>query len=78
MVNIKDLLAKEIENLNDEQLKQVSDFIAFLKYRNYAAKLPIEKSQAITIHSEFARSDRQLSEVRFEEYSEFIRQEDLK
>ncbi|RCJ28052.1 hypothetical protein A6770_24510 [Nostoc minutum NIES-26] len=78
MVELKDLLRQEIENLNEEQLKQVSDFIAFLKFRNQTVNWQIDKNKLASLYSEFAEEDRELAEEGLDEYAEFLRQEDLK
>lgn len=70
MLPLKELLRQEIENLN-EQLKQLSDFIAFLKFRSRSASWQIDKNQIAAIYSEFA-------EEGLDEYTELLRQEDIK
>lgn len=78
MLPLKELLRQEIENLNEEQLKQLSDFIAFLKFRSRNSSWQIDKNQIAAIYSEFAEEDRQLAEEGLEEYAELLRQEDVK
>jgi outer membrane protein assembly factor BamD (BamD/ComL family) len=78
MLPLKELLRQEIENLNEEQLKQLSDFIAFLKFRSRNANWQIDKNQIAAIYSEFAEEDRQLAEEGLDEYTELLKQEDVK
>ena len=78
MMPLKELLRQEIENLNEEQLKQLSDFIAFLKFRSRNASWQIDQNHIAAIYSEFAEEDRQLAEEGLDEYTELLRQEDVK
>ncbi|MBW4668634.1 MAG: hypothetical protein KME60_14705 [Cyanomargarita calcarea GSE-NOS-MK-12-04C] len=78
MLALKDLLRQEIEHLNEEQLKQVNDFIAFLKFRSRTVNLHINTSQMTKLYEEFAEEDRQMAEEGLDEYAELLRQEDLK
>lgn len=78
MVKLKDLLRQEIENLNEEQLKQVSDFIAFLKFRNQTVHWQIDKNQIASLYREFSEEDCELAEEGLDEYAELLNQEDLK
>jgi hypothetical protein len=78
MLSLKELLRQEIDNLNEEQLKELSDFIAFLKFRSLNTSLQIDKNQIAAIYSEFAEEDRQLGEEGLDEYGELLRQEDVK
>ncbi|WP_193196378.1 hypothetical protein [Nostoc sp. MG11] len=78
MVVLKELLAKELENLNEEQLRQVADFLAFIKFRDRAASWKIDETQMTALYSEFADEDRRLAEEGLNEYTDLLRQEDLK
>jgi hypothetical protein len=78
MVALKELLSLELDKLNEEQLKQVSDFIAFLKFRSKNISWQINKNKMAALYSEFAEEDRQLAEAGLDEYAELLTQEDLK
>ncbi|OYD96650.1 hypothetical protein CDG76_07715 [Nostoc sp. 'Peltigera membranacea cyanobiont' 210A] len=78
MVALKDLLGQELDKLNEEQLKQVSDFIAFLKFRSKNISWQIDKNQIAALYTEFAQEDRQLAEAGLDEYAELLTQEDLR
>ncbi len=78
MVALKDVITQELEALNEEQLKQIADFIAFLKFRTRFASLQADENQIAALYSEFAEEDRQLAEEGIDEYAELLRQEDLK
>jgi hypothetical protein len=78
MVAIKEFITKELESLNEEQLRQVADFLSFLKFRSRSRHWTIDESQIAALYSEFAEEDRILAEEGLDEYAELLRQEDLK
>jgi hypothetical protein len=78
MAPMKDLIQQELEKLDLEQLKQVFEFIAFLKFRaKLVTNLAIDESNLARLYSEFADADRQLAEVGMSEYAELLKREDL-
>jgi hypothetical protein len=67
-------LKQDIEQLNRQQLKQVADFIAFLKFRNQR-RVSLEPSQLAAL-AEFAAEDRALAEAGMDDYVAMLNQED--
>jgi len=78
MVALKEFIAQELETLNEEQLRQVADFLSFLKFRSRSRHWKIDESQMAALYSEFAEEDRILAEEGLDEYGELLREEDLK
>ena len=76
MLTSKTYLAQQLDNLNEEQLKQVGDFIDFLKFQARSNKLTIDETQIAKLYQEFAGEDRQLAEQGMEEYEEMLSVED--
>ena len=76
MVISQEHLTKQIEELNQEQLKQVSEFIDFLKFRDRSANLKIDETEMAQLYQEFAEEDRQLVELGMDEYAEALSHED--
>jgi hypothetical protein len=78
MTAMKDLIQQELEKLDLAQLKQVFEFIAFLKFRaRLVTNLAVDESNLATLYSEFAQEDRQLAELGMSEYAEILKHEEL-
>ncbi|MDZ8023783.1 MAG: hypothetical protein RMY36_026755 [Nostoc sp. SerVER01] len=76
MLTLKELVIRELENLNEEQLRQVRDFLAFVKFRSRVASWEIDKNEIATLYNEFAQEDRILAEEGLDEYANLLKQED--
>ncbi|MEG4985276.1 hypothetical protein QUB08_05790 [Microcoleus sp. BR0-C5] len=73
---MKDLIQQELEKLDIEQLKQVFDFIAFLKFRAKLVTIPaMDETNLAALYSEFAEEDRQLAELGMSGYAELLKHE---
>ena len=78
MTAMKDLIQQELEKLDLEQLKQVFEFIAFLKFRaRLVTNLAVNETNLAALYSEFAEEDRQLAELGMSEYAALLKHEDL-
>ena len=75
-MNTKEKINEQLNQLNEEQLNQVSDFIAFLKFREKLIKLNLDTEKLAQLYQEFAEEDRQLAEEGINEYADLLTQED--
>jgi hypothetical protein len=74
----KESLKQELEYFNDEQLKQVADYIAFIKFQTKLTRQKTDVSQFADLYQEFAQEDRELAEAGISEYAELLNSEDKK
>ena len=72
----KETLKKDIDRLNDQQIKQIADFIAFLKFQSKLSKSTPDLSQFANLYQEFADEDRELAEIGISEYTKSLENED--
>ena len=63
MVSIKEQVTQELDSLNEVELKEVAEYMAFLKFRSRLKSIPAhDESQLAALYAEFADEDRQLAE----------------
>ena len=74
---VKEHLVTEIQALDDEQLKLVEEYIAFLRFRS-RRDIPVvfDRSQAAGLYGEFATEDRNMAEAGMSDYREGLKRED--
>ena len=72
----KEYLKQELDHFNEKQLKQVADFIAFIKFQTRFSQETVDISQFASLYQEFAQEDRELAEVGISEYAELLNSED--
>ena len=75
-MNTKEQINQQFKQLNEEQLKQVANFIAFLKFREKLIKLNLNTEQLAQLYQEFAEEDRQVAEEGINEYADLLTQEE--
>lgn len=68
-------LKRDIDQLTNEQLQQVAEFIAFLKFRDKRRRINFDPAQLASL-SEFAEEDRALAEAGMDDYVAMLTQED--
>jgi hypothetical protein len=61
---VKEHLMMEIQALDDEQLRLVEEYVAFLRFRS-RRDIPVvfDRSQAAGLYGEFATEDRKMAEA---------------
>jgi ABC-type taurine transport system substrate-binding protein len=72
----KETLKQDIDHLNDQQLKQIADFIAFLKFQSKISQITPDFIQFSNLYQEFADEDRELAEMGMSEYTQSLEHED--
>jgi hypothetical protein len=70
-------LKQDLDGLTDNQLQQVADFVAFLKFRSQRHHRVIpDRNQLAALFAEFAKEDRDLAEAGMGDYAVILQQED--
>ncbi len=69
-------LKQDLDQLTRDQLKQVADFIAFLKFRDQHRRATLDPIQLASLFTEFADEDHALAEEDMSDYAEMLHQED--
>jgi hypothetical protein len=68
-----------LDRLTHNQLQQVAEFIAFLKFRNQRRHQDVlDPMQLADVFTEFADEDRALAEAGMNDYAVMLHQEDQK
>ncbi|WP_310489313.1 hypothetical protein [Chamaesiphon sp. VAR_69_metabat_338] len=70
-------LKHDLDGLTPNQLQQVADFVAFLKFRSQRHHRVIpDPNQLAALFAEFAEEDRDLAEAGMGDYAAMLHQED--
>lgn len=69
-------IKQDLDELTTDQLQQVIDFIAFLKFQAKRHRLLLDPEQLAPLATEFAEEDRALAEAGMDDYAAMLRQED--
>ncbi len=79
MVITKEKVSSDIINLNDVQLRQVAEFLDYLKFKE-TSKRPrqFDESEIAKLYQEFSEEDRELAETDLADYAENLNFEDAK
>jgi hypothetical protein len=72
----KETLKQNIDCLNDQQLKQIADFIAFLKFQSKLSQPKPDLNQFAHLYQEFSDEDRELAEIGISEYAKSLDHDD--
>lgn len=78
-MSIKEQVAQELDNLSEAELKQVAEYVTFLKFRSRIKPVSvIDEKQIAVVYAEFAEEDRKLAEEGMSDYAEGLRKEDTR
>ncbi len=78
-MSLKEKVVQELERLPESELKQVADYVAFLKFRSRRRRIPVpEETSLAALYAEFAEEDRELAEEGLAEYAHALATEDAR
>jgi hypothetical protein len=76
-MSIKEHVIQGLDALNEAELGQVAEFVAFLKFRARLQPMPaLDEAQLATLYAACAEEDRALAEEGLAEYMHGLCQED--
>jgi hypothetical protein len=76
-MSLREQVAQELHYLGDGELKQVADYLEFLKFQSRAHPAPaLDARQMAALYAEFAEEDRSMAEEGFAEYAHGLSKED--
>jgi hypothetical protein len=75
MLPTSENLQQDLSTLTTLQLRQVADFIAFIKFRDQHPKRTIDPAQLAQL-AEFADDDQAMAEAGIDDYQTLLAQED--
>lgn len=76
MIITKENISQQIAELDEEQLKQVAEFIAFIKFRTRYSVPDIDETRLSALYGEFADEDRNLAEEGMADYKDGLEKEE--
>ncbi|MBX2865737.1 MAG: hypothetical protein KTR27_19465 [Leptolyngbyaceae cyanobacterium MAG.088] len=76
MLATSESLKQDIEKLTDEQLQQVAEFIAFLRFQEKRKRIILDPVLLAPLATEFSEEDRALAESGMGDYADMLAQED--
>ena len=75
-MSTKEQVLEEIETLSETEIREVAEYLAFLKYRVQSKPHVVDESQLAALYAEFAEEDRHLAEEGISGYAEGLMKED--
>jgi hypothetical protein len=76
-MSVKEQVTRELDNLSEAELKQVAEYVAFLKFRARVTGMPTpNEAQLAALYSGFADEDRRLAEEGMSDYAKGLAKED--
>ena len=79
MIITKERVNQDIAALNESQLRQVAEFLEFVKFREKPRQIRrFDESKIAKLYQEFGDQDRELAESDLSDYTESLKFEDAK
>lgn len=75
-MSTKEQVMEEIKALNEAEIKEIAEYVAFLKYRSQSKSHVVDESKLAALYAEFADEDRNLAEEGMADYAEALAKEE--
>ena len=76
-MSIKEQIVKELNGLSQAELKEIAQYLAFIKYQSKVKSTPAsDEAQMAALYAEFAEADRGLAEEGISDYAGALTRED--
>ena len=76
---LKEAVAHQLDQLDNDTLQKVADYLAFLRFQSLALRPTIQDETTLAaLYAEFGEEDRALAEEGLEEYAQALAAEDAK
>ncbi|MDT4895293.1 MAG: hypothetical protein QOH25_370 [Acidobacteriota bacterium] len=75
-MSIKEQVVAELKTFTEAELKEVAEYLAFLKFRARRAAPALDETQLAALYAEFADEDRNLAEEGVADYAVSLLEED--
>jgi hypothetical protein len=77
-MSIKEQIVQELNGLNQTELEEIAQYLAFIKYQSKVKPTPpSDEDQIGALYAEFAEEDRKLAEEGISEYTSALAKEDV-
>ncbi|NJN94308.1 MAG: hypothetical protein HC875_09560 [Anaerolineales bacterium] len=76
-MTLKEQVVQELNSLSETEIKQVAEYVAFLKFRTrHPLTFTLNETKLAALYAEFAEEDRELAEAGMADYSAGLARED--
>jgi hypothetical protein len=76
-MTVKDYVTQVLDSLNEAELQQVAEYLAFLKFRTRTRTMPrLDPAKMAALYAEFAEEDRTLANEGMADYDAGLASED--
>lgn len=77
-MSIKERVVEELKTLSEVELEEVSEYLAFLKFRARRTAPKLDQRQLAALYAEFTEEDRNLAEEGMADYAAGLMEEDVR
>ena len=77
-MSLKEQVVQELNSLSETEIKQVAEYVTFLKFRTRITLAPtLDETKLAALYAEFAEEDRELAEEGMSAYAVGLIREDV-